>query len=115
MDQVRALVKPLKTEKRDRLDYAGSSFGQGIPNDHFYTYAEGSFTVPSGEYLLDVTTDDGCRIWLDGKPILSDAWKYQGPTSYPIPLRLGGAHKLIVEHFQIDGYATLKVNLRLKP
>ncbi|MCX6368222.1 MAG: right-handed parallel beta-helix repeat-containing protein [Armatimonadetes bacterium] len=113
LDQVRALVKPLKTEKRDRLDYAGSSFGQGIPSDHFYTYAEGSFTVPAGAYLLDITTDDGCRLSLDDKPILSSAWKYQGPTLYTIPVTLGGKHKLIVEHFQIDGYATLKIDLRL--
>jgi hypothetical protein len=106
---------PIKTEKKDRLDYAGSSFGAGIPNDHFLTVAEGKFQVPGGEYILDVTTDDGCRVWLDGKLVLTDAWKYQGPTLYPVPVTLGGAHTLRVEHFQIDGYATLKLNLRPRP
>lgn len=111
-DELVASATPIKTEKRDRLDYAGSSFGDGIPNDHFLTIAEGNFTVPPGKYVLNVTTDDGCRMWLDGTLILADAWKYQGPTAYPIPVTLGGSHKLRVEHFQIDGYAMLKVDLR---
>ena len=111
-EETLASATPIKTEKRDRLDYAGSSFGEGIPSDHFLTIAEGNFTVPPGKYVFNVTTDDGCRMWLDGKLILADAWKYQGPTAYPIPVTLGGSHKLRVEHFQIDGYAMLKVDLR---
>ena len=105
---------PLKTLKTNTLSFAGSSFAQGVPNDHYLTIAEGTFSVPPGEYLLEVTTDDGCRAWLDGKPILTDAWKYQGPTLYPITVRLGGAHQLRVEHFQIDGYAALKVSVKPK-
>lgn len=104
---------PVAQTKADRLDFAGG-FGPGVPGDHFLTVAEGTFTIPPGEYVLEVTTDDGCRVWLDGKPILSDAWKYQGPTLYPVPVRLGGKHTLRVEHFQIDGYAALKVRLRPK-
>lgn len=105
---------PLKTLTTDTLSFAGSSFSQGVPNDHYITIAEGAFSVPEGEYVLEVTTDDGCRIWLDGKPLLTNAWKYQGPTLYPLRVRLGGAHTLRVEHFQIDGYAALKVNLQPK-
>jgi hypothetical protein len=40
------------------------------------------------------------------------AWKYQGPTAYPAKVRLGGNNTLHVEHFQIDGYAALKIALR---
>lgn len=112
-DERLASGTPLKIEKPARLDYAGSSFGPGIPNNHFLTLAIGKLQVPAGEYILDVTTDDGCRVWLDDNLILKDAWKYQGPTLYPVPLSLSaGPHTLRVEHFQIDGYATLKVNLR---
>jgi hypothetical protein len=60
-----------------------------------------------------MTTDDGARLWLDGKPLIEDAWHYQGPTLYSRKVRLGpGKHTIRVEHFQIDGYAALKVNLR---
>lgn len=104
---------PIAQTRTDRLDFAGG-FGPGVPVDRFLTVAEGAFTIPPGRYVLEVTTDDGCRVWLDGKPILTDAWKYQGPTLYPVEVSLGGAHTLRVEHFQIDGYAALRVRLRPK-
>ena len=106
--------EPLKTLTTPKLDMAGGALVSGLPADHYATVAEGSFTIPMGEYVLDVTTDDGCRVWLDGKPILTDAWKYQGPTLYSVPVTLGGKHGLRLEHFQIDGWAALRVNLRPK-
>jgi hypothetical protein len=98
--------------KTDKLDFAGYAFAKGLPNHHVITVADGKFSIPAGEYILDITTDDGCRIWLDGKELPLGAWKYQGPTAYPTKVTLGGNHTLHVEHFQIDGYAALKVALR---
>lgn len=104
---------PLLAERTERLSYAGAAFRPGLPPDHYATVAEGTFEVPAGKYRLDVTTDDGCRVLLDGKPLITNAWKYQGPTQYPVDLTLpAGKHTLHVEHFQIDGYAALKIDLR---
>ncbi len=106
--------KPLVSLKTDQLDFAGyGAFAKGVPANYFATIADGALEVPSGDYTLEVTTDDGCRVLLDGKTILNE-WHYQGPTTYNVDLKLSGKHKLHVEHFQIDGYATLKVNLRPK-
>lgn len=104
---------PIKTMSTDRLDFAGYAFVPGLPTNHYATLAEGDFTVPSGDYTIQLTTDDGARVWLDGKPLIEDAWKYQGPTDYSRTLHLdGGKHRLRVEHFQIDGYAKLKLDLK---
>ena len=115
---IQAILKgePIKTVKTDRLDYAsGGSFVDGVPGDKFATVAEGTFEVPPGKYVLDVTTDDGCKVWVDGKEVISNAWKYQGPTPYAADLDLTtGKHTIRVEHFEIGGYAALKVNLRPK-
>jgi parallel beta-helix repeat protein len=105
---------PLKVVHTDRLDYAsGGSFITGLPGDKFATVAEGSFSIPSGDYVLELTTDDGARVWVDGREVITNAWKYQGPTLYTADLKLSGGHHTIkVEHFEISGYAALKVNLR---
>jgi hypothetical protein len=67
----------------------------------------------AGEYNLELTTDDGARVWLDGKPIIEDAWKYQGPTPYSRKVTITpGPHTIRIEHFQIDGYAALKLELK---
>ncbi len=112
--QMIANGKPITALKMDQLDFAGyGAFAKGVPANYFATIADGKLEVPPGDYTLEVTTDDGCRVQLDGKTILNE-WHYQGPTTYTINVKLSGKHALHVEHFQIDGYATLKVNMRPK-
>jgi len=109
------LAKPLKQLRTDRLDFVGYALVPGLPNDHYATAADGFFNLPKGEYTVELTTDDGARVWLDGKPLIEDAWHYQGPTAYRRNVTLSaGRHRIRVEHFQIDGYATLKLAIRPK-
>ncbi|MEI7984216.1 MAG: right-handed parallel beta-helix repeat-containing protein [Armatimonadota bacterium] len=99
--------------QKTKLDYSGyGKYEKGVPNNYFGTMADGSFTIAPGEYVIELTADDGVRAWLDGK-IIVDAWKYQGPTLYTAKVRLGGTHKLKVNHFQLNGYSALQ--LRIKP
>ena len=103
----------IKELHQNRLDFAGFSFDPAVGNDHWATICDGNFQVPAGNYTLEVTTDDGARVWVDGNPVITNAWKYQGPTLYTAPLSLtGDRHTIHVDHFQIDGYATLKVSLK---
>lgn len=100
---------PRREERTTELNYAwGGSPGQGVPNDRFLTLAEGTLTLEPGEYELEITSDDGVRVKLDGKTILED-WTWHGPKTETRAVRLGGTHKLRVEHFELDGYSTLKV------
>ncbi|RYG30369.1 hypothetical protein EON81_25040, partial [bacterium] len=92
------------------LDFAGyGRFSKGVPATHFATVAEGEIDLPKGEWDLKATTDDGLRVFVDGVKVV-DSWKYQGPTDYAAKLQ-GGKHRIRVEHFQIDGYAMLKLAL----
>ncbi|HVL39811.1 MAG TPA: right-handed parallel beta-helix repeat-containing protein [Fimbriimonadaceae bacterium] len=114
MPALRDLIKgePLHTVRRDRLEGAwGGSPAPGVPADGFATIATGSFQIAPGEYVLSVTTDDGVRVWVDDNLVL-ESWKYQGPTNYETRLKLGGPHKIRVEHYEIDGYSALKVELK---
>ncbi len=100
--------------KTDNLNFAwGGSPGEGITNDHFGTIAEGEFQAPAGEYDLVITSDDGVRVWLDGKLIHED-WTWHAPKTETKTVRLGGNHKVRVEHFELDGYSTLKVEIKPK-
>lgn len=100
---------PRREERTTELNYAwGGSPGQGVPNDRFLTLAEGTLTLEPGEYELEITSDDGVRVKLDGKTIHED-WTWHGPKTETRAVRLGGTHKLRVEHFELDGYSTLKV------
>jgi hypothetical protein len=106
---------PIKTQKTDTLDFAwGGAIGEGLPSDHFATVAEGTFEVPEGKYTLNVTSDDGVRVFVDGKKVLED-WTWHAPKLDKVDITLAkGKHTIRVEHFEIDGYATLKVALAPK-
>jgi hypothetical protein len=105
------LAQPAREVKTDRLDFAWSgSPGPGVPADYFMTLADGTFEIAKGDYQLQVTTDDGMRIWIDDVMIL-ESWRYQGPTQYTANVRLAGKHRIRVEHYEINGYAALKVEL----
>lgn len=103
---------PIKSEKKDKLEYTWyGAIGEGLPADHFATLAEGTLEIPKGDYELQVTTDDGARVWVDDKLVIADAWKYQGPTRYSAKLALGGKHRIRVEHFEIDGFSTIQLRI----
>lgn len=104
--------KPLHKTQTDELDYQTTrpfvrDLTPPLPTDNFATVAEGTTELPEGNYRLEVTSDDGCRVWIDGKKVL-DEWRYQGPTTFTVPLS-GGKHRIRVEHFEIDGWAALRV------
>ena len=100
---------PVRTEKTTELNYAwGGSPGPGVPNDRFLTLAEGALTITPGDYELEITSDDGVRVKLDDKVVHED-WTWHAPKTQTVPVRLGGTHRLRVEHFELDGYSTLKV------
>lgn len=106
------MTTPTKSFKDKVLSLATSNdfFDSGL-KDNFATVAISKVAVAAGEYELTVTTDDGCRVYLDDQLIL-DEWRYQGPTTYTKKLTLKGGHTIKVVHFEIDGYSALKVKLR---
>ncbi|MBL7979943.1 MAG: right-handed parallel beta-helix repeat-containing protein [Bacteroidetes Order II. Incertae sedis bacterium] len=80
-----------------------------IPPDRFATRAETTFDA-KGSFNLQITSDDGVRVWLDDKLIL-ERWDIHVPTTDVVPVILKGKHKLRVEHFEGGGFACLDVQL----
>lgn len=81
-----------------------------LPRDYFGTLAEGTFEISPGRYTLNVTSDDGVRVWVDGKKVIEN-WTYHGPTLDTASLQLGGKHTIKLEHFELNGFSSLKVGL----
>ena len=111
LDAFRAKLKtpPARTETLRRLAYANArSFGDGF-TDRIAVVAEGVVEIASGRYELAVTSDDGVRVWVDGRLVLED-WSIHGPKEDRIPLS-GGRHRLRLEYFQNTGAAALMVNV----
>lgn len=104
---------PVLTQKSNSLAYAWwGSPGQGVPEDKFADSAETSFDIAPGTYTIELSSDDGARLYLDGKRLI-DHWNIHEPETDEIEVTLGGHHQIRIEHFDGGGFATL--DFRIKP
>ena len=84
---------------------------EGVSEDKFATFAESEFDMEPGEYVIELTSDDGIRLFLDGKKII-ERWDIHEPAVDEVQVKLGGHHKLELEHFEGGGFATLDFRWR---
>ncbi|MHC4414538.1 MAG: right-handed parallel beta-helix repeat-containing protein [Planctomycetota bacterium] len=83
-----------------------------LPADHFGTIAETTIAFPAGRWRIKTTSDDGIRVWLDEAPIIDD-WTWHPPKTHAHDLVLSEpkAIPIRVEHFELDGYAVLSLEI----
>lgn len=86
------------------VDFAwedGEQPDPAVPSDNFCVRWTGTIQIPKGgRWNFFVASDDGCRLWIDGKPII-DAWTDRAVTESPGTTDLkSGKHELRLEYFQ---------------
>jgi hypothetical protein len=89
--------------------------GGGPPDlkpDHFGTIATTSLEIPAGRWRIRTTSDDGIRVWLDETLVIDD-WTWHAPKELVHEFEVAEARTidLRVEHFELDGYAVLSVEI----
>lgn len=103
---------PKATKTVDDLYFAWwDKPADGVAADKFATFAETEFDIEPGKYAIELTSDDGARLFLDGK-LLIDHCNIHEPATDELLVRLGGHHKLEVEHFDGGGFSTLDFRWR---
>ncbi len=93
------------------FDWGDDGPVEGIGADLFTVRWEGWLEVPAtDEYLLDVYTDDGARLWLDGTLVL-DAWSDRAPghTAVKSKLEAGSRYAIKLEFYERTGAAAAKL------
>ncbi len=100
-----------KTTGSLSFPWAGDGPTKDGPRDRFATRAETKLTLPAGRYELRTLSDDGVRVWIDGK-LLQEDWTWHAPKENKTEVELAaGAHSIVIEHFEIDGHAVLSFDL----
>jgi beta-glucosidase len=75
---------------------------QAVDADNFSVRWTGQLLAPvSGDYKLGITSDDGCRLYVDGKKIL-DGWSKHGMQLFTgsITLQKGKRYDIVIEYFE---------------
>jgi hypothetical protein len=84
----------------------------GIGKEGFGTIAHTSLQLKPGLWRFQTRSDDGVRVLVNGK-LLFENWTWHGPTLNEGILEVVGSEPLeiVVEHFELDGYATLELEI----
>ncbi len=102
---------PVKTVTHDRLDYVtGGSLEAGTPRDKVAIVAEGTASLPPGDYTLTVISDDGARVWMDGEIVL-DAWAPHESRVDRAHIS-GGTRRFKVQYYEVGGFAELRFDIQ---
>jgi parallel beta-helix repeat protein len=83
-----------------------------LPRDRFGTLASTELSIPAGDWRISTESDDGIRVWVDEKLVIDD-WTHHVPTKHSAELKIETERRvrIRVEHFELDGFAVLTVDL----
>lgn len=89
----------------------GGSFYQGGPGDHFAVRYEGDFeTSTTGDYTFNLKSDDGSRLFIDGKQIIDNDGLH-GVVEKSATVSLdAGSHKIELIYFERGGGAVVDLD-----
>ncbi|MFZ2322506.1 MAG: glycoside hydrolase family 3 C-terminal domain-containing protein [Ignavibacteriaceae bacterium] len=87
---------------------------EDFPKDNFSVRWTGFIKVDkSGRYTLDVSSDDGARLYLDDKPVIDDWTDHALVTnSYTTELKANQYYKIKLEYYENGGGAIVKLGWR---
>ena len=93
------------------FNFGNGSPASGIGQDTFSARYTGQVQAPtSGEYTFTTTSDDGVRLFVDGK-LLVDNWTDHGPTddSGTVTLEAGKRYDVALDYYENGGGAVIRL------
>lgn len=104
-----------RNETELQHNWGSGSPDPAIRSDGFSARWTRYVDVPPGSYRLAATSDDGIRVWIDGR-LLIDEWYDHGATTFHANVDLGSGHHLVVvEYYESQGEALVNVSLGAGP
>lgn len=103
---------PNLDELRPAIDADSDDFG-GIPAPLATEVLADLLIETQGEYVFQLTCDDGARLSIDGAIIINHDGRHSATPKQSQPLALSpGAHALRIDHFDAGGGRSLKLEWR---
>jgi glucose/arabinose dehydrogenase len=93
------------------FDWSGRAPAPGLGPTDFSVRWRGTVTIPvSGEWTFHISTDDGGRLFVDGKKVI-ERWVDQGETESTFKVRLEAGRKvpIVFEYYQRGGAAVARL------
>ncbi len=99
-----------RIDKQINFDWGGDGPKDGFQSENFSARWTGKLKADeSGEFILDVTSDDGVRLYIDGSLVI-DFWSDHAAESrsYKMKMTAGKEHDIKLEYYENGGSASCK-------
>ncbi len=99
-----------RIDPRIRFDFDEKPPGAPLGTDEFFIRWTGILVSPGdGEWNLSLTSDDGVRLWLDGR-LLLDSWSDRPATTDYVKVRFekGRTYRIRIEYYENTGNASVR-------
>ena len=104
--------EPARTAEEKRVDYDWGEGGpSGVPADFFSARWTGDWEFETGRYTFWIDVDDGARLWLDDKELIS-AWSPYEKSEMATTIVQEGRHRLKLEYYEQGGDASIRLHWR---
>ena len=108
--------EPAKTliDKQINYEWQDNAPMEGINKDNFSVRWTTTLKAPkNGNYVLDIISDDGARLYIDDKLVIND-WNDHAAqnSSTTINFKNNETHKIVLEYYENGGDATIKLGWR---
>jgi hypothetical protein len=96
--------------KHQNISEAVTKAGPG--GDRFGMIARTKLRLTPGRWRFTTLSDDGVRVTVDGEPVIEN-WTWHAPTrdTGELVVEQERVADIVVEHFEIDGYAVLELSI----
>jgi parallel beta-helix repeat protein len=103
-------TSPVVTQQTPRLDYMWySPTLKGVPQSKLAVVATGRVSLATGIFTLRTISDDGVRVWIDGRLAIDDWTPHE--SAVDVAALVGGTHDIRVEYYQVDGWTELRLDI----
>ncbi|HEX5323970.1 MAG TPA: TIM-barrel domain-containing protein [Capsulimonadaceae bacterium] len=104
---------PVATKNDSKIDFRWDTIPpQGLPHDDYSVRWTGFVQAgKAGNYTFQTASDDGVRLWIDGKPVIDD-WAVHPVTIDQGTVHFGAStrHSIRLEYFQGRGEASIRLS-----
>jgi beta-glucosidase len=110
---LRGRPKFKRVDRTVDFDWGEAGPDPRLGGDDYSVRWTGRLRVPaSGDYELGVRSDDGARLWLDGKLVVDD-WSEHAPETRAgsVSLAAGRSYDVRLEYFQAGGGASVRLGI----
>ena len=99
-DQILSNLRLVRTDPQINFNWGYTAPDPSINHEHYSVRWTGLFTFDAANYQFNALTDDGMRVYVDGRLVL-DGWRDQWPANYSYSAAISaGQHLITVEYYQ---------------